>query len=159
MKDNFHLSLWGKKVQLVPYRKKFVPRYHEWMQDDYILQMTASEPLTIEEEYEMQQSWRDDKKKCTFIVLQSPSSESNEEKPDLDRMAGDVNLFLSRSHEDESLVSEIDIMIAEPSLRRSGLGREAVQMMMWYGTVHLQIHRFFAKINKDNVSSIKLFER
>jgi RimJ/RimL family protein N-acetyltransferase len=157
MKDNFHLSLVGKNVQLVPYRKKFVPRYHEWMQDEYILAMTASEPLTVEEEYEMQQSWRDDKKKCTFIVLEAPSS--SETCEELERMAGDVNLFLSRSYEDDSLVSEIDIMIAEQSLRRCGLGRESVQMMMWYGCMHLQISRFFAKINKDNASSIRLFER
>ena len=32
-------------------------------------EMTASEPLTIEEEYEMQQSWLEDPTKCTFIVL------------------------------------------------------------------------------------------
>ncbi len=154
MKENFNLSVMGEKVHLVPYRKKFVPRYHQWMQDDYILQMTASEPLTIEEEYEMQQSWKNDKMKCTFIVLESQLN-SNE----LSRMVGDVNLFLSLSHEDDTIVSEIDIMIAEESSRRRGFGREAVLLMMWYGYVHLGVTRFFAKISKENLSSIRLFER
>jgi hypothetical protein len=30
------------------------------MKSPYLQEMTASEPLTLEEEYEMQQSWHDD---------------------------------------------------------------------------------------------------
>jgi len=39
------------------------------MQDPFLLEMTGSEPLTMEEEIEMQKEWRDDEKKCTFIIL------------------------------------------------------------------------------------------
>ena len=46
-----------------------MPNYHEWMQDPQLLEATASEPLTMEQEIEMQQEWRDDEKKCTFIIL------------------------------------------------------------------------------------------
>lgn len=46
-----------------------LPNYHEWMQDPDLLDATASEPLTMEQEIEMQQEWRDDDKKCTFIIL------------------------------------------------------------------------------------------
>ncbi len=157
MKENFSLSLVGEKIELVPYRKKFVPRYHEWMEDDYILQMTASERLSLEEEYEMQQSWKDDPSKCTFIVLQSESAAPG--KSEFQRMVGDVNLFIGRSLENGSCSSEINVMIAESNLRRCGLGREAVEMLMWYGHVHLNISTFFAKISKENQASIRLFER
>ena len=39
-------------------------RYHEWMQDPVLRSQTASEPLTLQQEYEMQLSWmRDDDSK------------------------------------------------------------------------------------------------
>ena len=39
------------------------------MQDPILLESTASEPLSMEDEIRMQQEWRDDERKCTFIIL------------------------------------------------------------------------------------------
>ena len=54
---------------LPPSGPEHLPNYHEWMQDPFLLEMTGSEPLTMEEEIQMQKEWRDDEKKCTFIIL------------------------------------------------------------------------------------------
>ena len=35
-------------------------RYHEWMQSAELRAQTASEPLTLSQEYQMQQSWQQD---------------------------------------------------------------------------------------------------
>lgn len=162
MRDNYSVSIAGCKVTLVPYRHKFVETYNEWMKDPYILEMTASEPLTLQEEYEMQQSWKDDKSKCTFIVLATSvlnesTAEGNVGDKEILAMAGDVNLFLN--DRDDSGNAEIDVMIAECKYRRQGLAEEAVSMIMKYGVERLGIHRFYAKINETNKASRDLFTR
>ena len=46
-----------KRCILVPYRPEHVIPYHTWMCNSALLEATASEPLSLLEEYEMQQSW------------------------------------------------------------------------------------------------------
>jgi hypothetical protein len=47
MKINENTCIVGQRVVLVPYKCGHVPRYHGWMQDPYLLEMTASEPLSL----------------------------------------------------------------------------------------------------------------
>mmetsp|Transcript_16139 Transcript_16139/g.24382 ORF Transcript_16139/g.24382 Transcript_16139/m.24382 type:complete len:239 (+) Transcript_16139:95-811(+) len=121
MKLNYETCIVGKKCILVPYRPEHVGKYHEWMRDPKLLEATGSEPMTLEEEIENQQSWRDDNSKCTFIVLARedclPGDHyiENQIKGDfvvrnLDAMVGDVNLFLS----DEEDEDEEDNVLSDP---------------------------------------------
>jgi RimJ/RimL family protein N-acetyltransferase len=169
MRDNCNISIRGNQVVLVPYQRKFVSKYHVWMQDPQLLLMTASEPLTIEEEYAMQRSWKDDADKCTFIVLSNCSSsrasrrfdDSSEEEAsvtdEIRSMVGDVNLFLNDP--EDRTVAEIDVMIADPGSRRQGLGEETVSLMMGYGADRLGVRLFVAKIHETNAASLHLFRK
>jgi RimJ/RimL family protein N-acetyltransferase len=177
MRQNYEKCILGDRCVLVPYRKEHVDRYHKWMLDPDLLESTCSESLSIEEEYEMQESWRDDATKCTFIILDRDRVDG---LPDhgkesyilrnLPAMVGDVNLFLSDMEQTEDSTpetddlsiplgrqAELDIMIAEKQARGKGIGSEACRMMMWYGAVELGLKRFFCKINEDNVASLSLF--
>jgi len=62
--------IFGNEIVLVPYQHEHVARYHEWMSNPELLELTASEQLTLEQEYKMQKEWADDDKKCTFIILE-----------------------------------------------------------------------------------------
>ena len=156
MRENFNTMLEGTKVRLVPYREKFVEKYHYWMKDPFLLEMTASEPLSIEEEYEMQKNWCNDSNKCTFIILVK-NNDSADENNEISNMCGDVNLFLNDIDNKDN--AEIEIMIAEAKYRGKGLAKEALSLMMSYGINKIGINRFYAKINKSNEVSIKLFLR
>ncbi|XP_022379039.1 N-acetyltransferase 9 isoform X3 [Enhydra lutris kenyoni] len=152
MRLNENTLLLGKKVVLVPYTAEHVPRYHEWMRSEELRRLTASEPLTLEQEHSMQRSWREDADKCTFIVLDAEKWQARPSTTEESCMAGDVNLFLTDLG-DPSL-GEIEVMIAEPSCRRRGFGTEAVIMMMSYG-----LTKFEAKIGQGNEPSIRMFQK
>ena len=90
MKINEKTVIYGSRVILVPYGKEHVEKYHGWMQSEEILQTTASEPLTLENEYKMQESWREDEDKLTFIILLASDVEDGH--PEIDSMIG-MSLF------------------------------------------------------------------
>jgi len=124
------------------------------MEDETLRNLTASERLTLDEEYEMQKKWRVDEDKLTFIILYRwPSVEPlTDEYITKLPMVGDVNLFLKgipprpgdthtcvipRNAADEGgdeFEAELEIMIAEPAYRRQGLAYEAIQLMISFVT-------------------------
>ncbi|KAJ2317335.1 N-acetyltransferase 9, partial [Coemansia sp. RSA 2681] len=122
----------GSQVVLVPYEKEHVPTYHEWMKSPFLQEMTGSEPLSIEEEYAMQQSWRTDDDKCTFIVL----AKGAEDHParngifDSSRMIGDVNFYLNNVYNPHE--AELEVMIAEDGCSGKGVATEVLRLMMHY---------------------------
>ncbi|KAK7316527.1 hypothetical protein RJT34_00060 [Clitoria ternatea] len=153
------VSLEGEKVILVPYLEAHVPNYHQWMQDPSLLQATASDPLTLHQEYQMQLSWSQDPNKETFIVLDKdlllgPFSHG---QPHLEAMVGDVNIFMNDL--DNPHMAEIEIMIAEPKSRRKGLAKESVLMMMAFAVENLGINIFRVKIGESNGASLDLFKK
>lgn len=45
----------GGKLNLIPYEAHHVPTYHAWLQDPHIQEMTATEPVDLQTEYDYQQ--------------------------------------------------------------------------------------------------------
>jgi len=111
MKINTHHAISTSRLVLVPYGPHHVPIYHAWMQDPDLQAATASEPLSLEQEYAMQRSWREDRDKLTFIIchpLTDRTADVGESKfvqPAIDdgpeRMIGDINLFLFPADDEE----------------------------------------------------------
>ncbi|XP_076263663.1 microtubule-associated Nat9 isoform X3 [Rhynchophorus ferrugineus] len=115
---NKYTVIKGRNIVLVPYREEHVLKYHEWMKSEELQKLTASEPLTLKEEYEMQKSWQKDENKCTFIVLEKDKYEQTGNE--IDSMIGDTNLFFATP--EDRICAEAEIMIAEQSAR--GIAKE-----------------------------------
>lgn len=145
-----------ENIVLVPYNPIHVPKYNQWMKDPSLQYLTGSEPLTLEEEFEMMSSWLSDPNKCTFIILDKHVFQMTDNQ--IESMIGDINLFLSID-DNESIKAEIEIMIAEESHRGLGKGKEAVLSMLRFGVEIIGIKRFVAKIKYNNNNSQKLFTK
>ena len=156
MKLNWHTKIMGQGVILVPYCSHHVPKYHDWMKSEELQHLTGSEPLTLEEEFEMQKTWKESEDKCTFIILHRETLEST--GSEIEAMIGDTNIFL-REDDPKVVIGEAEIMIAELGFRGQKLGLEAIALMLLYGAQHLSILVFEVKIKLDNDKSIKLFEK
>ncbi|XP_048138771.1 N-acetyltransferase 9-like protein isoform X2 [Rhodamnia argentea] len=152
-------SLEGERVILVPYTAAHVPKYHEWMQDPALLEATGSEPLSLDQEFEMQRSWTLDPLKQTFIILDKGMVDGKHGRghPHVEAMVGDVNIYMNDL--DDPQMAEIEIMIAEPKSRGKGLGKESVLMMMAFAIKNFGIHTFRAKIGESNRASLHLFKK
>lgn len=157
MKINENTKIIGKNLIFVPYKKHHVEKYHKWMQSAELLEKTASETLSLEQEYDMQHSWWIDNDKCTFILLSKNSINSKSSECEINSMIGDVNLFFNNI--DNKNEAELEVMIAERSHRGQGLGKEAVVVMMFYGYLCLNVSVFSVKIGFSNVASINLFTK
>ncbi|KAF4969990.1 hypothetical protein FSARC_2893 [Fusarium sarcochroum] len=181
MRINQNTAVSTSGVLLVPYEAHHVRQYHAWMQDPDIQEATASEPMTLDEEYENQQSWRTSSDKLTFIVCAPVKEDSTLVKAgtsDADAlMRGDINFFLypyEADDEDETetqgwVTGEVDVMIASTSHRGQGLGRAAVCALLVYLRKHLEgvlkeygaqeLKGLMVKIKEGNKGSRALFEK
>jgi DNA polymerase delta subunit 2 len=102
----------------------------------------------------MQQSWRQDADKLTFIACLPLSSSSateaslsvSEDDDAPERMIGDTNLFLRFDDDDDDddndtseggrVIGEIELMIAEKRNQGQGFGRGALLTFLWYIASH-----------------------
>jgi RimJ/RimL family protein N-acetyltransferase len=164
------------------------------MSSSELRDLTASDELTLDEEFANQQSWREDPSKLTFISADATTwnakrdsgaatfakDRSQEEvwgvvDDDSTVMRGDVNMFFHEDEEDEEgILGEINIMVAEPITRGKGFGKRMLFMFLWYVLTYRMslmeeyhgagdgkgpsFSGFVAKVDKDNLVSIKMFE-
>ncbi|XP_058465708.1 alpha/beta-tubulin-N-acetyltransferase 9 [Malaya genurostris] len=161
MKLNEHVQIVGTNVILVPYESKHVEKYHRWMMNEELQLLTASEPLTLEEEYQMQQSWRQDEDKLTFLILDASKFKTTGDE--IDALIGDTNIFLlpkeCDDRDDDLKTAEIEIMIAEQPARGKRYGWESTLLMLQYGIKHLRIQKYRAITKDTNDKAMQMFQK
>jgi hypothetical protein len=112
-------TLRGELVMLVPYEEHFVTQYNAFLRDEELQQLTASEPLSLEEEYALCRRLSKDPHSLTLIMTTVE---------DATIMIGDVNIHLDS---DDATVAEVCEL--GPSLLCL-TGAFATRLMSWLPT-------------------------
>lgn len=108
----------------------------------------------------MCESWGKDDDKVTFIILKYSGNPLESKDTEIANMIGDVNLFFHEYlQEDNEVVAEIEVMIADIQARRQGIAVEALQLLMENSQTKFKITKYLAKIKDSNVASIELFTK
>lgn len=122
------------------FRKEDVETYFEWMQDEELLKLTGSEPMSKEDvEGLLVRSQSGD---CIVRIIQVDDSP-----------IGDIDLFASF----EPNEYEINMMIARKDYRGRGFGKKTLSIFL-KECLPGDCEKVWAKILKENVVSRRLFE-
>ena len=138
-----------QRVVLTEFRESMYEKYFEWFQDEEIRRETSTDGLTREEVAGLQGIWSQ-AHVYSFIICDKESYVCDLPGKS---MIGDVNLFIQDS------VGEINIMVAEKTFRRKGIASEVLAFIINFSKTQLRLGQLIAKINSNNTSSIKLFEK
>ena len=142
-------------TRLVPYGGEFVEAYNAAMQSDELQALTGSEPLSLEEEREMQQRWSSEDGMLCLIV----------EDAETKCFVGDVNAHWTEQFEEgveePELLLEVDVMICDPQHRRQGHAGRALQLLfqLLAELDALKGAMLVAKIKLGNEASMGLFRK
>jgi RimJ/RimL family protein N-acetyltransferase len=135
------------ELKLVDFTQEFVQIFHKWMQEEEVLQLTSTDPMSLEDVTNL--SCQSLKGHCIVKIIL------------LDGVPiGDVDLFYSVD-EDLLRAGEINILIAEKQYRSKGYGKIALVNfieILKKQADSLRPEYLCAKINKENAASIRLFE-
>jgi diamine N-acetyltransferase len=72
------------------------------------------------------------------------------------RAIGLIDLF---DYDPRNKRAGVGILVKEPADRNSGIGSEALRLLIGYAFTHLQLHQLYANIDAANEASLKLFAK
>jgi len=138
-------SLEGKLVKMGCFTPEYVPTYHKWLQDDYILKMTETDRgLTLGDIAKMRDEIEESSDTAHFLIFDKKT----------DKPIGDADL-----RDIIGDTAESAIMIGEPDYRNSGYATEALTLLLEYGFKNFGIKKVTAPILYFNDPSIALHKK
>jgi len=141
--------LTGEKVRLAPISKDDLPIYHKWFSNTEFLRLLMPDvamPKTIENELAWYEEASKSKDEYVFGIRAL----------DDDRLLGNCSIF---SISQSSRNAEVGIYIGEPSEWGKGFGSDALNVLVRFGFMDVNLHRIELHVFGYNARAIRSYEK
>ncbi|MCU0481402.1 MAG: GNAT family N-acetyltransferase [Anaerolineae bacterium] len=141
--------LTGEKVRLAPISKDDMPIYHKWFSNTEFLRLLMPDvamPKTTENELEWYEEASKSKDEYVFGIRAL----------DDDRLLGNCSIF---SISQNSRNAEVGIYIGEPSEWGNGFGSDAMNVLVRFGFMDVNLHRIELHVFGYNARAIRSYEK
>jgi RimJ/RimL family protein N-acetyltransferase len=139
----------GEKVRLAPLNKDDLPIYHKWFSNTEFLRLLMPDvamPKTNENELEWYEEASKSKDEFVFGIRAL----------DDDRLLGNCSIF---SIYQSSRNAEVGIYIGEPSEWGKGFGSDAMNVLVRFGFMDVNLHRIELRVFGYNARAISSYEK
>ncbi len=141
--------LTGEKVRLAPINKDDLPIYHKWFSNTEFLRLLTSDvamPKTTENELAWYEEASKSKDEYVFGIRAL----------DDNRLLGNCSIF---SISQNSRNAEVGIYIGEPSEWGKGFGSDAMNVLVRFGFMDVNLHRLELRVFGYNARAISSYEK
>ncbi|MHA1720138.1 MAG: GNAT family N-acetyltransferase [Promethearchaeota archaeon] len=138
----------GKKVELGPLKKQYIPIYVKWFNDPEMLQyLTMIKPMNLENEEEWYQNAIKNPNRVYFAILNIEGGRKI--------LIGNCGVEIDWRNR----LGHLGITIGEKEYLGKGFGTEAMQLLVNYCFEDLNMHKVELKVYDFNTRAIKSYEK
>lgn len=135
----------GKRLTLRAINRDDLPNYVTWLNDPEVnAHIISFMPINLDDETEWYDRYRQNSSHLNLAIIITESQQH----------IGSVGL-MKINHRNQS--AELGIMIGEKSCWGQGYGQEAIQLMVQFGFLDLNLHRIQLRVEADHPAAIQCY--
>ncbi|GAB4325388.1 MAG: GNAT family protein [Promethearchaeota archaeon] len=138
----------GKLVRLVPLRREYLEKFVEWLSDPEVTRyLKVFQPITMEYEEEWYERGSEARRAVEFRFAILPLSD--------DDLVGNCAIVVDWKNR----VGTVGLLIGRKDLWGSGLGTEALSLLVEYGFATLGMHRVQLEAYEENARAMRVYQK
>ncbi|MDM8528999.1 GNAT family protein [Anaerolineales bacterium HSG24] len=137
----------GKRINLRATERDDLPRYVKWFNDEEVnAHLTTFMPMNLDDETAWYENQRQDSSMLTLAIVITAE----------DKHIGSIGLMHIKPRIQSA---ELGISIGDKESWGQGYGQEAIELLVDFGFMHLNLHRLFLRVDANHPTAKRCYEK